>query len=193
MYYGRGLPCSLWSPIRSKGILCHRSFLCFRPVLCSPGNTGQYEISARQRDPIPPKFILSGVRVWICQPFPDLFLRLRLFRCPHDLPVCFPHFRPERYFLCGRFLDSQAGTPPVRETLEPCTLGRSQAAHNIVRFGCRLIVYHWRGFIIPRQKKRSFFLLPPGIFTRSHAKKHSMGVGRIPRQGKTPPYNPSPR
>src|SRR5699024_2615522 len=57
---------------------------------------------------------------------------LGLLRPGDNLSVCLNRICPDTDLLIGRILRSKVGTPPVRTALEPCALGRGQAADNII-------------------------------------------------------------
>src|SRR5699024_12345758 len=108
---------------------CHAS-CCFSRSR-RPNDPGQDKVCAGKRNAVSPQAVLRTIRMRVFQPFADLLFRLGLLRPGDNLSVCLKHICPETDLLIGRILRSKVGTPPIRKALEPCALGRGQAADNI--------------------------------------------------------------
>nr|DAK60189.1 MAG TPA: hypothetical protein [Caudoviricetes sp.] len=59
----------------------------------------------------------------IGEPLDYLLVRFRFGCAGHDIPVRFKNIPPGSQLLIGRIIRSEVSAPPVRESLQPCTLG----------------------------------------------------------------------
>ena len=91
-------------------------------------------MDARQSDAVAPQLIFRTVGIRICEPFPYLLIRFRLFSMRHDLAVRLKNIAPESYLIISRILFAEVSAPPVGKSLQPCTLGRCQPADDVIRF-----------------------------------------------------------
>ena len=108
--------------------------------VCKIRYSGKNEIHIRKRYPVPPHLIFRRISVRVLQPFDDLISGSCFFGIPHHTAVRLKHIHPEPDFLIGRFRRFQVGTPPVRESLEPCAFRRGQPAYRIVHVYQRRIL-----------------------------------------------------
>ena len=92
------------------------------------GNAGQDEIHAGKGDTVAPHLVFRRIPVRFLQPFDNLVPGLGLCLFPQGFPMGLKDIAPEADVFFRRVPCFQMAAPPVRESLEPCTFCRHQAA-----------------------------------------------------------------
>ena len=109
-------------------------------LFCAVRDTRQHKEHTWQRHSVAPHLIFSRIGMRVLQPFDNLVPGTCLFGSSHHPAVCLEHIHPEPDFLIGRLRRFQVGSPPVRESLEPCAFRRGQPAYRIVHVYQRRIL-----------------------------------------------------
>lgn len=126
------------------------------------GDAVHHELDAWQSYTIAPQLIFGRIAIRIFQPLPYLIRCLGFYSLPHCDIEGIEDFYPFCNFLITRIFYCQPLAPPVRESLQPCTLLRCQPADDVFSVICRAVVYNIWIFIIPCSECRRFFLFNMG-------------------------------